>query len=590
MTTLRAGPATDAPPSSTVWRAALGPPVWIALGFAPLAVLQARALWDRPHLQGYPLAVVGGLVLARLATRSLGPLAPGAPVASWAGAGLSGALLVVAAVTAWPWLGAAAAMAGLLAAAYGLGGWRLLRAVLPAWAFVALAVLPPNATEGLVVVRLQGLVTQWASPVLYLLGVLHVTEGNVVKVPGRVLLVEQACSGVRSLLFVLGCTLFLVLRRGRPPVRGALLVVAAGVWVVLGNVVRVVAVAWLMARFGVDASTGVRHEALGLLVLAAVIGLTVSTDVLLRALPARDPAAPRRPWWRRWLSPGPSTQPSWSDPTAEPSWSDPAPPPTAEPPGPTRLPGLGETWLGSRWAAAAFGALGLAQAVWLGPMLADAVTPERFAARLEPLGKADLPGRQGTLVLADFRAEERDVASDFGQFSKVWRYRGGNGDAALVSVDYPFRGWHELSLCYQGVGWTLTRRRVGRSEGGWSVEATYAGPDGRRGSLWFGLDDRDGTPLEVFPSGGYLAYVRNRLAVFDAPAGEVVRRLAAGYEAMPRAYQVQVFVESDRPLSPEQTAGARAFFEEVRRRVRDRVRAATRGTGTGTGAKMEVTP
>src|SRR5205807_2358630 len=136
-------------------------------------------------------------------------------------------LLVVAACSAWPWLGTSAAMATLLALAYGLGGGRLLRAVLPAWAFAGLAVLPPSGFDQALIFKLQALVSHWGSPVLDALGVLHVAEGNVIQVAGHRLLVEQACSGIHSLFAVLGVMLFFVLWEGRKPVGAGLLIIAA---------------------------------------------------------------------------------------------------------------------------------------------------------------------------------------------------------------------------------------------------------------------------------------------------------------------------------------------------------------------------
>jgi exosortase len=519
-------------------RPSLVPPMLVALGFLPLVALQARSLWDRPHLQAFPLAVAGGLVLARRATRTLGPLEPGALIPALTSVAIGGAMLVVAAIAAWPWLGTAAALFTALATAYGLGGWRLLRPVLPACMFVALAVLPPNFTEQWLVTRLQAVVTEWSSPVLHLLGVLHVTEGNLIKVPGRVLFVEQACSGVRSLLTVLGCTLFVVLSGGGRWFRAPVLLSAAALWVLFGNVVRVVTIAYLMTRFGIDFSTGYRHEALGLVILLAVLGLTLSTDQLLRRQVV------------------PKTEEEISEK-------------------PTVLPDLRRTWLGSWPIAMAFGLLGVAQAVWLWPLLAAAAASDRIVERLQVLEEGDLPAREGLASRTGFKNEERDTGSDFGDFSKIWRYEA-PGCSAFVSVDFPFRGWHELSSCYQGIGWKLRERELRKSEAGAYVEATFTQADGRLATLLFGLDDLNGTALEAKPFGSPLAFIRNRLEIFGTPTGELGRRLAGRYESMPRSYQLQLFLETVEPLSPQGLAEARGFFDDLRAKVRTRVAAGSK--------------
>jgi exosortase len=533
-------------------RLSLVAPVLIALGFVPLVVIQARSLWDRPHLQAFPLAVLGGIVLARLATRRLGLLVPGATDRSMTAVLLCGATLALAAFSSWAWLGMLAAMLALLVAAYGLGGGRLMCAVLPAWVFVALAVLPPNSVEVRLVTHLQSWVTAWASPVLNMLGVLHVTEGNVIKIPGRVLLVEQACSGVRSLLFVLGGTLFYVLRTGKTPFRAGVLLAAGAFWVLLGNTARITIVAYVMARWGFDWSTGPRHEALGLLILAAVLGLTVSTDQLFRFLTALA----KVPWIQPLIREPRSLD---SEGAAESQVAE-----------PTSYPDVRATWLGSRRVASAFGVIGLAQVVWLWPQLADALTPDRIVERLQVLKEDDLPDHCGAARRDSFEIKERETGSDFGNFSRSWRYRLANR-VVVVSVDYPFRGWHELTNCYGSVGWTLQQRVIRAGESGTFVTAALQQPEGRLGTLLFGLDDLDGAPLEPRSMGSPLAYLRNRLAILGTPPEQLGRRLATRYEAMPRGYQIQLLIESDTPLSETEQIEARAFFDKVRRTIRQKV-------------------
>ncbi len=115
---------------------------------------------------------------------------------------------------------------------------------------------------------------------------IHLTEGNVIKITSRPLMVEEACSGVSSLFAVVGVTLFYVLWTGRKPVAAALLVLAASFWVVLGNIARVVAVVFAEATWGIDLASDWRHEVGGFVIFAAVLGLTLSTDRLLRFLAA----------------------------------------------------------------------------------------------------------------------------------------------------------------------------------------------------------------------------------------------------------------------------------------------------------------
>jgi exosortase len=544
---------------------ALVPACLLALGFLPLVALQARALWDRPHCQAFPFAVLGGLVLTRLSTRQLGPLQPGTGPLTLAGLGLCWALLALAALSAWPWLGMFAAMATLLVLAFDLGGWRLLRAVLPAWAFVGFAVLLPSGADLFLISRLQSVVTRWGSPLLDALGVVHVPEGNVIRLDSRRLLVEEACSGINSLFTVVGCTLFFVLYTGRSWARGLFLVAAALVWVVLGNVARVVIVVLAEARWGLDLSHGMPHTLLGLVVLVAVLALTASTDRLLRFAGALGTI-------------------HWSEPIllapkpAKPSG------PAVEPLLPTALPDVRYTWLGSRPLGAAFGALGLAQVIWLWPPLVDAFSPNPVVERLKDVGEDDLPAQLGPFQRQRFQPVTRDVGDALGEFSRVWTYTSGPAKVT-AAVDYPFRGWHELSVCYENNGWKLKDRveRHGDGEGGAGpiVEAKYDRPTGQA-LLLFGLDEADGRPLEARPARSLLGYLARRLNLAPAsraqPGGQ---RGGSRYAGLPPCYQVQLLVEADARQVDALKPQLDDLFNQFREAIRQRIARASKAGGKG---------
>jgi exosortase len=428
------------------------PLILVAASPLPLLVLHGQVLWHRPHYQFAPLAPLGAAVLAARGVRGLGPLAAGRPGVAALLVGLSWVLLAAATLLYSPWLGAVAALAVTAAVIYGVGGGRLLRALVPAWAFLWVAVPPPLGLDAELVTRLQSVATRWSSAVLDLLDVYHVPEGNVLQVAGGRLLIGEACSGIRSLAVVLSCTLFLILRARRHWVRAVTLLLAATGWVLLGNVVRIVAVAYLGARWGIDVGEGWRHEAIGLVVLLAVLGLVASTDRLLGL-------ASRAGWWlwremRRARQPPPSYwEPGPGTPVRlEEKRLTPPPGPLA----PTRLPALRTAWPASWPVALAFGVLGLVQLAGLRLAWADL---SRFSApalawALDGLTADDMPAQWGPFVRQEFKTahagtDPTGAAARFlpdlgGKSSRVWLYQFLDRVAA-VSVDYPFAGWHELS-------------------------------------------------------------------------------------------------------------------------------------------------
>src|SRR5205823_3954299 len=96
------------------------------------------------------------------------------------------------------------------------GGRALVLALLPVWLFLWLAVPLPLGLDQNLITSLQPLTARGSSVLLDQLGVFHVRAGNVIEVPGKRLMVEDACSGIHSLFAVLACTSFFALWSGRP--------------------------------------------------------------------------------------------------------------------------------------------------------------------------------------------------------------------------------------------------------------------------------------------------------------------------------------------------------------------------------------
>src|SRR5262249_46720478 len=153
-----------------------------------------------------------------------------------------------------------------------------------------------------------------------------------------------------------------------------------------------------------------------------------------------------------------------------------------------------------------------------------------------------------------FEDQSRNPGSAFGEFSRVWTYRRGP-NAAVLSLDYPFPAWHDLTRCYTGLGWQIGGEAVhpaGAPEsgpGGGYVELALTRPGYRAGSLLFCQFNPDGVPLEPRRGGAHLSVHRHESAL---------RRWLGqldGAGAAPRAdprgpvYQLQLFVESYAPLS-----------------------------------------
>lgn len=513
----------------------------LVLAYAPLLYQHGRQLWLRPHYQFFPLAVLGAAWLAFSRGRGLGPQTNGR--AGPAALALSACFLALAAAVALDssWLAAASLPPLLGSLAYAAGGWAFLRRVLPALILLAVAVPPPLELDRDLILALQRKTTAWSSSFLDLIGVFHVMAGNVVEVGGQQLLVDEACSGINSLFVIVACTLFVIFHERRPTAWAALLLFSAVCWVLLANVVRVLLLTLLKARYAIDLTTGWKHDAFGFVLFAFALVMIWSTDRLLRFLlapPEDQPGgglpAPRRP--------------------AEPAAS------------PTTFPQLGHAVFGA-WAlllpAIAIGAL---QVESLGAGEATGAAPAPASA-VDRLSADTLPREWGRWKRGDFGTKTRNPGSYFGEVSKMWTYElGKNG--AVFSLDYPFPSWHDLTRCYTGQGWVVASQAVHPAEEGKDgfVEVALTRPGNREGYLLFSQYDGRGQGMRPRPGGPGLSLDRHGTTL-----ARWQRRLA-GEAASPVAemapvYQAQLFVETFTPLAPSEQEAARAFFHAALPRV-----------------------
>src|SRR5271166_1591998 len=451
------------------WRAAVALGL-VGLAHLPWLAVQGRILWSYPHYQFVPFVQLGAAALAVRDSRRLGPLTPGDRRWSVGLLAASWLLMALAAVLWSPLFGTLAALTTLLALAQSWGGARLVRAMLPAWAFLWVAVRPPLGLDLDLIYALQSVATRWSSRVLDLLGVFHVAAGHVIELADRRLLVEEACSGIYSLFVALTATLFYVLWVRRGWLTSLLLFAAATAWVMVGNVFRIVTTAVLWSRWGVDINSGWKHELFGLVILMLTVGLILSTDHLLQTVlgAVRRVWSEQLAWWFRqawnalrlrfagkgarsgigWTAPGlaggrPGTRAARRE--------------AADPGEPTRWPATGGVWLASWPVLAVFGLIGAGQlAVAARGALYAAPALERSLASLKA---DDLPERVGPYQREGFAVERNGSPGIRGEHSRVWTYRSPRA-TAVVSADYPFVGWHEVTDCYRGEGWILQGRTV----------------------------------------------------------------------------------------------------------------------------------
>lgn len=513
----------------------------LVLAYGPLLVQYGRHLWSLPHYQFFPLAMVAAGVLVHSRIKELTSLQPGCRLRSAALLAAALLLLLVAVLLDSPLSAAVSALVLVLAVAYSAGGGALLMAVLPGWIFLWLIIRPPLNFDLALIGWLQQQTAQAASAVLDLLGVIHVLAGNVVELPGRQLLVEEACSGIHSLFSALACTLFYLLWTRRRWAPALVVLLTVPFWVMLANLARVVLVTALRAKWDIAAEQGVLHQVLGLGIFVVAMCLVLSTDRLLMFI-------------------SPHLAPTANVQAAQKHRPD------------VSLRGSLLAW---RWPAAVCGVLVLMQ-------VAMAVRTERdpphavpMAQRLAQLEAESMPHALHEWQRVGFNVEQRDVLSIFGEHSRAWQYAR-EQRAAVLSLDYPFSGWHPLPVCYLSHGWSVDARREHAGEGPARMSALLSKPEQRRyAHLVFAVFDEHLQPLE--PQLGEVQELGDRIHQRLRRWSTLLSGQRVPVEVTPTTYQLQLFVESYTPLDEPQRQQLDAMFLTGWRKLADHWRPATAG-------------
>jgi exosortase len=218
------------------------------------------------------------------------------PIASWSG------ILLFAVVALFFLAGTAAAenfsvrcaaVAGVGTLAWGLLGWRFVRAAWFPLVFLFFAVPWPYVIYYQVTFPLQLFSTKAACAMIDMFGITFARQGNIIHLPGYSLEVVEACSGVRSLLSLatLGAAFAYLTQPGH--VRPWILFVLSAPIALLANVFRLVATALGAYAWGPEVAESLLHELGGLLVFgAALIALMVTGSIISWTSRKRLPASP----------------------------------------------------------------------------------------------------------------------------------------------------------------------------------------------------------------------------------------------------------------------------------------------------------
>jgi len=555
--------------------------ILVALGFAPLLGLFFVMSWDRPAYQFFPLALAGAALLAWRALTSVAasresaadsPLAspkpsvgghpsPAAPQPSVGGPrssplpspavrsqssvvrgpvvlGAASVLLFLLANGLWsPWLGYVAFLFGLTSLFWRLGGKALVLACAPALLILLTILPPPLNGDVTLTVWLRTVAVHTSSVLLDWLQVTHAQDGNTLLLPGKTLLVEEACSGINSFILCNFLCLFWGLWRRRSPLWFLFALPATSLFVVQGNIFRITAGAAAFYFRHWDLLGGRPHEIFGLVLLIGYCVLILSFDQCLvfltsgrRSQPAV--AAPRESAAASALA---APKPSAGGPTAAINS-----PPLSSPSHSSFV--IRHSSLASPLLAL----LGLgvfAAHLFLGGHHGLAKLPSLSSVRELNLS---LPASVAGWQRINSNSGDPSWAQTYGFRSANWQFQH-NGVTATVAADYPLDGFHNVKGCYLGNGWQVLAEKE-----------LLLPPAG---------EDSHAIKLELQKSLQYavvLHSVINGQGQWLSAPLNVTSRFADTVAAPQKGYRVQMITVGYGPLSPAVEADCQSLFLQAR--------------------------
>jgi exosortase len=167
-------------------------------------------------------------------------------------------------------------------------GWRALRRLWFPLLYLAFAIPPPSFLLDIVTAPLKAFVSMAATNALALFGLPIARVGVVIFISHYELLVEDACSGLNSLIGLTAISLFYIyVMRGSSWRYAALLIAFVIPIAVLANMVRIMTLVLITYFFGDAAAQGFLHVGAGVLLFLIALLMVFGVDHLLLAISGR---------------------------------------------------------------------------------------------------------------------------------------------------------------------------------------------------------------------------------------------------------------------------------------------------------------
>ena len=349
--------------------------------------------------------------------------------------------------------------------------------VFPRWSFPALSLFlipPPMMLDDKLHQVLAGLAARLSQSWLDAMQVLHVVEGTIVVTPERRFFVDDACSGTNSMLVASCVALIICSFKRRTWHHSLAMVITAAMVSVVSNVLRICVVIGSWDLWGLKLDSGMAHEALGMAFFALDLFLVWSADYGWHFI-LNLTSNPRGSADSRYLPSSPAIG----------LWSP-------------RL-------------SAAVALIGIV--IFVGPLLLAPSRPESPGVPALSSMDFNMPKLLVGWTRDGDKPLENSVIGNLGVRNQVWLYRKGELEA-YVAVNYPFQGFHDTRLCYNGQGWQFQNQVDGAIAGDQDNTVRflqmYQPSDLSEANLWLSVFNERGIP-QKFASENPIEQVPDRI-------------------------------------------------------------------------------
>ena len=542
--------------------------LWLPLlGISPLLFLQGMHLWDRPHLQFFPvtIAVVCWIAYSELPKEK--KLDGGARF--WSAVTIltfSYTLILVAFVFYSPWLAQLALIAAFLS-------WALVRLyatslarIAAIWGLLLSTVPLPFAIDERLISKLQNWSSSACASALDALQVPNFLQGNILHIEQHTLFVEEACSGVTSLYSLISLALIFVVTQRRSFFHSALILFVTPLVAINGNILRLILISLGFEWWDIDLTKGYQHDAVGLVAfLSSAVALVCFNQLISLIFAPIPKLKSQKSLFRRcynsvvgWPFPSLNRGENASNTELDLVKKEQNSPKTL-----VKKFSIGPIPL--------FPIFCVVYLLMFIPVLSVVVLRERSAgAYVSPEIAAQFPTAdlikddlKNGWQMTGYNFTSRDMRSNTGQYSHTWRLVKGE-KIVIFSLDFAFLGWHGLENCYRSSGWKVFDIDIkDKSRNDWSwVQGRMVNAFGSEGYLWYSLFDEFGAPYNKIFEESDVAVRLPRRTIFD-----LINQ--SSFAGPPFTFQVQIFIESGQPLSDDDSSELTELFLELREKIRE---------------------